>query len=262
MTLKEMTRSRSLKTGTFVVEFNTPGIGHVLKAAGCDFAFLDTEHSGFGMDALKAALRYMEAAGLPTMVRVPSGEGHHVNRALDAGAEGVMVPKAESLADVQALIQVSKYPPEGERGVALGIQHDRFAEGPVADKFSAANARTVLAVLVETKGAAEDIDAIAALPEIDLLWIGHFDLSVSLGIPGEFDHPAFKDAVARTEEAARRHNKSLGRLIMDPAAAPALFGAGVDFFCYSGDAWLLQQAFRDGAATIRATCSGEAAGHS
>lgn len=258
MTLKEMSRTRSLKTGTFIVEFNTPGIGHILRAAGCDFAFLDTEHSGFGMDALKAALRYMEAAGLPTLVRVPSGEPHHINRALDAGAEGIMVPKAGSVADVRALVQAAKYPPAGERGVALSIQHDRFTEGPVGDKFAAANARTVLAVLVETKGAADDIDAIAALPEIDLLWIGHFDLSVSLGVPGQFDHPAFKDAVARTEASARRHGKSLGRLIMDPAVAPALFAAGVDFFCYSGDAWLLQQGFRDGAKTIRETCTGEA----
>ena len=115
MTLKEMTRTRSLKTGTFIVEFNTPGIGHILKAAGSDFAFLDTEHSGFGMDALKAALRYLEAAGLPTLVRVPSGESHHINRALDAGAEGVMVPKAESVADVRDLVQAAKYPPAGER---------------------------------------------------------------------------------------------------------------------------------------------------
>ena len=168
-----------------------------------------------------------------------------------------MVPKAESVADVKALIAASKYPPAGERGVALGIQHDRFTEGAVDDKFSAANARTVLAVLVETQGAADEIDAIAALPDIDLLWIGHFDLSVSLGIPGEFDHPAFKDAVARTEAAARRHGKSLGRLIMDPAMAPPLFAAGVDFFCYSGDAWLLQQAYRDGAATIRGACIGD-----
>ncbi len=258
MTLKEMTQNRRLKTGSFVVEFNTPGIGHVLKAAGADFAFLDTEHSGFGMDSLKSALRYMEAARLPMLVRVPSGEPHHIGRALDAGAEGIMVPKAESAADVEALIQAAKYPPAGERGVALAIQHDRFTAGPVDEKFSAANARTVLAVLVETRGAVDDIDAIAALPEIDLLWIGHLDLSVSLKIPGEFDHPAFRDAVERVEAACLRHEKSLGRLIVDPTEAPALFAAGVDFFCYSGDAWLLQKAFREGAASIRAGCTGDA----
>ncbi len=262
MSLKDLTRSRSLKTGTFVVEFNTPGIGHVLKAAGCDFAFLDTEHSGFGMDSLKSALRYMEAAGLPTLVRVPSGEPHHVNRALDAGAEGIMVPKADSLADVKTLVGVSKYPPAGDRGVALGIQHDRFTQGAVDEKFAEANARTVLAVLVETRGAADDIEAIAALPEVDLLWIGHFDLSVSLGVPGNFDHPVFRDAVARTERAARQHNKSLGRLIMTPEAALPLFRSGTDFLCYSGDAWLLQDAFRNGAAAIRGACTGEAPGSS
>ncbi len=257
MSLKAMTRSRSLKTGTFVVEFNTPGIGHVLKAAGCDFAFLDTEHSGFGMDSLKATLRYMEAAALPTLVRVPSGESHHVNRALDAGAEGIMVPKAESLADVEALVRVSRYPPAGQRGVALGIQHDRFTAGAADRKFAAANARTVLAVLVETRGAADEIEAIAALPEVDMLWIGHWDLSVSLGTPGDFGHSIFREAVARTERAARQHRKSLGRLIMDPEAAAGLFGAGVDFICYSGDAWLLQQAFREGADTIRNACAGK-----
>lgn len=260
MTLREMTGTKSLKLGTFVVEFNTPGIGHVLRAAGCDYAFVDLEHSGFGMGSLKAILRYMEAAGLPAIVRPPSRAPHHVNRALDAGAEGIMAPMVGSAADAAALVACAKYPPEGARGVALGIAHDRYTQGPVKEKFAAANARTTLFALIETRGAVEEVDAIAATDGIDALWIGHFDLSVSLGIPGEFDHPDFRDAVQRTEAACAREGKSLGRLVTDPAQGAELFARGVDFICYSGDAWLLQEAFRAGAEALRGSCRGEAGG--
>jgi 2-dehydro-3-deoxyglucarate aldolase/4-hydroxy-2-oxoheptanedioate aldolase len=78
--LKEMARSRDLKLGHFIVEFATPGIGQILKGAGCDFALFDTEHSGFGFETIKSVLRYMQAADLPTIVRVPSKE-YHTSRA-------------------------------------------------------------------------------------------------------------------------------------------------------------------------------------
>ena len=86
--LKQMARTRSAKLGHFVVEFVTPGIGHILKSAGCDFVFFDMEHSGFGFETVKSALRYFEAAGLPAIVRVPSRDYHHIARAMDMGAEG------------------------------------------------------------------------------------------------------------------------------------------------------------------------------
>ncbi len=258
MNLKEMTKNRALKVGNFVVEFNTPGIGHVLKAAGCDFAFLDLEHSGFGMGTLKASLRFMEAASMPTLVRVPSQAPHHINRALDAGAEGLVVPMVNSAAEAAEFVACAKYPPEGSRGVALSIAHDRYTQGSVKEKFQTANKRTTLFVLIETRGAVEEIDAIAAIDGIDALWLGHFDLSVSLGIPGEFDHPDFLSAEARIEEAAAKAGKSFGRLVTTPEAGTALFARGVDFICYSGDVWLLQEAFRAGSTAIRAACKGPA----
>ena len=86
--LKEMTRKREAKFGHFIVEFATPGIGHILKAAGCDFTLFDLEHSGFGFETVKSALRYFEAAGVAAIVRVPSKEYHHIARACD------MAPRA------------------------------------------------------------------------------------------------------------------------------------------------------------------------
>src|SRR5581483_7670074 len=90
--LKEMAGGKEPKFGHFIVEFATPGIGHILKSAGCDFVVFDLEHSGFGFETVKSAIRYFEAADLPVIVRAPSKEYHHIARAMDMGAEGLMLP--------------------------------------------------------------------------------------------------------------------------------------------------------------------------
>ena len=184
--LKEMARTKSPKFGHFIVEFATPGIGHILKSAGCDFVLFDLEHSGFGFETLKSAIRYFEAADLPVIVRVPSKEYHHIARAMDMGAEGLMLPMVGSVAEARHILKSMKYTPDGGRGVALQVSHDRYRPGPVVDKFVAANRRSTFFCQIETAEGVENADAIAALPGVDCLWVGHFDLSVSLGVPGEF----------------------------------------------------------------------------
>ena len=102
-TLKGMTRTRDLKAGQFIFEFATPGIGHLLEQAGCDFAILDTEHSGFGVETTKHVLRYMEAAALPTVVRAPSRRYEDIARICDAGAEGVMLPMVSTVEEAEEI---------------------------------------------------------------------------------------------------------------------------------------------------------------
>jgi 2-dehydro-3-deoxyglucarate aldolase/4-hydroxy-2-oxoheptanedioate aldolase len=257
-TLKEMAAHRRLKVGTFVFEVTTPGIGHILAAAGAEFVIIDMEHSGFTIGDVKALLRYCEAAGLPTIVRPPSREYHHVARAMDAGAEGIMVPMVGSAADARHVLSHMKYPPEGERGVALGIAHDRYRPGAPADKLKAANARATFVALIETARGIENVDEIAAVPGVDLLWIGQFDLSASLGIPGEFTNPRYVAAVDAVRAACRTHRKSLGRLALDVKQGASLFEDGFDFIAYMGDIWLMQAAMRQGADALRAACTGAA----
>ena len=124
--LKQMTRTPEAKLGHFIVEFATPGIGYILKQAGCDFALFDLEHSGFGFETVKSAARYFEAAGLPAIVRVPSKEYHHIARACDAGAEGIMIPMVSTAAEAEAVANCMKYYPDGRRGVALSIAYDAY----------------------------------------------------------------------------------------------------------------------------------------
>lgn len=252
--LKDMTRKRDVKLGHFIVEFATPGIGHILKAAGCDFTLFDLEHSGFGFETVKSAMRYFEAADVATIVRVPSKEYHHIARACDMGAEGIMIPMVGNAAEAKAIVDCMKYFPLGKRGVALGVAHDNYSAGAVQEKFTAANARTTLFCQIETAEGAENADAIAAVEGVDCLWVGHFDLSVSLGIPGEFDHPKFLKAIAQTIAATKKHGKALGRLVPTTDLGIALYKQGFDFCCYSGDVWVLRDALTQAIGRLREGC--------
>jgi 2-keto-3-deoxy-L-rhamnonate aldolase RhmA len=254
--LKALAGTQKLKVGHFIVEFATPGIGHIMKSAGCDFVLFDTEHSGFGFETVKSAVRYMQAADLPTIVRVPSKEYHHIARACDMGAEGVMLPMVGSAAEAKHILDCMKYYPEGGRGVALQVAHDDYRPGPTKDKLAAANKRTTFFAQIETADGVKNAEAIAALPGVDCLWVGHFDLSVSLEIPGEFDNPKFTKAIERVIAAARKHGKSLGRLVPTVEVGMQLHAAGFDFICYSGDVWVLHNALAEAVGQLRAGAKG------
>ena len=252
MGLKELARAPGPKIGSFIVEFATPGIGHILKAAGMDYAFFDMEHSGFSFETLKSAVRYFEAARLPVIVRVPAHETDMLARACDMGAEGLMVPMVSTDAQAQAVVQAVKYFPMGRRGLGLQMAHDNYRAAPVADALQAANGRTTVICMIETAEGARNVDAIAAVSGVDGLWVGHFDLSVSLGIPGAFDHPDFSAAIDRTVAAARKHGKFLGRLVPNVESGIAFYRQGFDLICYSGDVWVLRDGLAAAGKAIRA----------
>ena len=251
MALRDMVGSKELKIGNFIVEFATPGIGHILKAAGCDFAFFDMEHSGFSFETLKSAIRYFEAAGVAVIVRVPAQENDMLARACDMGAEGLIAPMISTVAQAQAMVDSVKYFPMGKRGVGLQMAHDNYRSAPVAEALNNANNRTSVICLIETADGAENADGIAALQGVDGLWVGHFDLSVSLGIPGEFSHPKFQAAIEKIIGAAKKHGKSLGRLVPNTDQGIAHYKQGFDFICYSGDIWVLRDGLAAAAKAIR-----------
>ncbi|MEZ5669086.1 MAG: aldolase/citrate lyase family protein [Alphaproteobacteria bacterium] len=251
MTIKALTGTRAPKFGTFLVEFATPGIGHILKAAGCDFVLADMEHSGFGIDTVKTLLRALEAAALPAIVGMPGKNPDDLARCLDIGAEAVMSPMVDGVDEARIAAARTRYPPRGTRAVSVQVGHDRYAPGPVLDKLRAADARTVYFAKIETVAGLDAVEEIAALDGLDGLWIGHYDLSVSMGIPGAFDDPRFAQATARIVEAALTNRRALGRIAATPAEGLALIEQGFDFIAYSGDAWLLQAALADGIARMR-----------
>ena len=251
--LRSLVGTPDTKIGTFLFEFATPGIGQILAAAGADYAVLDMEHTGFGFDTVRQVVRYFQAANLPLVVRVPSQARHHISRALDTGADGIMVPIVSSVAQAKAVLDAAKYWPDGTRGMALGLAHERYAvrSDPLVPRLAEQNARTAIVLQIEDPKGTAAADEIASLPGVDMLWLGHNDLSGALDKPGAFDDADFIKAEQATIAAAKKHGKSAGRLAVDAAQAARFVRMGYDFVSIAGDVWLLQQAFAAGVATIK-----------
>jgi 2-dehydro-3-deoxyglucarate aldolase/4-hydroxy-2-oxoheptanedioate aldolase len=249
--VKETLAAGGTCLGTMVFEFSTPGIGRIMANAGADFAVFDMEHTGWSIETIRMLMATTRGADLVPVVRVPATEYHLLTRPLDAGAMGLMVPMVESEDQARRIVQAGKYPPVGRRGAAFGLAHDDYAQADIVATMEHANAHTLLIAQIETSAGVEAAGEIAAVDGIDVLWIGQFDLTVSLGIPGEFDHPAYLEAVERILEAAREHGKAAGMMVSAPQEAAVLLDQGFRAIAWSGDLWIYGQALRTGLDTIR-----------
>ena len=229
--------------GTMAFEFFTPGLAGVLASAGAEFIILDMEHSGAGIDTIKAQVGFCHAAGIVPMVRVPACERHLVSTVLDAGALGIMAPMLETRAQAEALVSWCRYRPEGVRGLAFGIAHDRYQTGAVAEAVRAANDAILTIALVETATGLANIEDILAVPGLDLGWYGHFDMSDSLGLTGQFEHPTVAAAEARLLAAAAAARKPFGWLARNGAQARDALARGYRCLCLSTDVGLMRSAF-------------------
>jgi 2-keto-3-deoxy-L-rhamnonate aldolase RhmA len=198
--------------GTMAFEFFTPGLMAALEAAGADFALLDTEHSGVGIETIKMQVAAARGLDIVPMVRVPGCHYHLIAPVLDAGAMGIMVPMVETAEQARQIASWCRYPPQGVRGSAFGMAHDDYTGGDVVEKMRVANERTLVIALVETARGIADIDTIMGVEGIDIGWLGHFDLTASMGIPGQFEHPEFLRAVDSLVAACARNGKPAGFL--------------------------------------------------
>jgi 2-keto-3-deoxy-L-rhamnonate aldolase RhmA len=251
--VKSKIAAGGVSIGTMVFEFATTGIARLAAEAGAEFVIFDMEHSGFGIDAIRMLLASSPAAKTVPMVRVPVTEYHFMARALDMGAMGIMVPMVETAEQARRIVQSCKYPPVGRRGAAFGVAHDGYSSGDIIPKIESANRETLLIAQIETGEGVRNADEIAAVPGIDVLWIGHFDLSNFLGIPGQFTHPQFLAAVAKVLDACRKHGKTPGFMCSDIAGGQALLAQGFRILAYSGDLWLYQAALRAGVSGLQNT---------
>ena len=249
--VKDRLRGGGHAFGTMVFEFFTPGMARIMDAAGAEFALFDTEHSGAGIETVKQQMAYAAGTDCVPMVRVPDHAYHHIAGALDAGAFGIMAPMVETAEQAAHLVACTQYPPGGRRGAAFGVAHDDYRSGPVAEKVAAANHRTLVIAMVETARGVAAVDEIAAVPGLDVLWLGHFDLTNSMGIPGQFDHPDYLDGVRRIRDAADRHGLACGFMAADDVWAERYLGLGFRMMAYGLDHLVFQAALARGIAAMR-----------
>ena len=249
--IKEVLQQGGVSIGTMVFEFDSTGIARIAAETGAEFVIFDMEHTGWGEETIRKLMATTPKSRITPMVRIPDTKYHFTARVLDMGAMGIMVPRVETEEQAKHIVQCSKYPPLGRRGAAFGIAHDDYQTGDVVAAMVSANREQLLIAQIETQQGVQNVGEIAAVEGIDVLWIGHFDLSISLGIPGQFDHPQFQEAVEQVLEACRPTHKTAGFLASDIANGRQLLSQGFRILAYGGDLWLYQQALQEGISTLK-----------
>jgi 2-keto-3-deoxy-L-rhamnonate aldolase RhmA len=248
--VKRALGSGGVAMGVMCLEFATTGIGPLSAAAGAEFAVFDMEHTGWGLETIKMLAATSAAAELVPIVRVPTTDYHFISHALDIGAMGLVIPMVADAQQARRAVEYASYPPRGRRGSAYAMAHDGYKardvykSGELAAQMAHADDNLLLIAQIETAEGLANVDAIAAVDGVDALWIGQYDLTASLGIPGHFEHPLFVDGSRKVVEACHRHNKSATLAVMSPdqlATGPA---NGYRMLVYAADSWIYQQALR------------------
>jgi 2-keto-3-deoxy-L-rhamnonate aldolase RhmA len=237
--LKErLTSARGPVFGTWISSASVV-IADALKDLGFDWVMIDTEHSPINRETLATIVAILNDSGPRPMVRVGDVDQYMVKQALDAGAHGVLAPLVNTEADAVTLVRFAKYPPDGVRGAAAaaGSRYGLELKSYLRD----ANGQTVVGVQIETRSALEHLDAIAAVPGVDLLFVGPQDLTLNLGLGDDRTHPKVREAMRSVVAACERHGKIPGTLVIDPEEKRAAVDLGFRFISLAADVRFLIQ---------------------
>ena len=238
--------------GTMVMEFASPGLPQVLAAAGADFVVYDQEAGCLDLAAVKNQIALTRGLPIVPLVNVPWHDYHLLVQPLDCGAMGLMVPVVETAAQAEAIARITHYPPKGVRGAAFGIAHDDYLGVDLPSAIPAADARNLIIAKIETVRGVENIEAIMAVAGIDVAFVGHMDLSVSLGTPGRYDTPEFVAAMARVIAACKANGKHGACLVTSAEVGKRWLGLGFRVVIFANDIILLSSALKSGLEALRA----------
>jgi 2-keto-3-deoxy-L-rhamnonate aldolase RhmA len=247
--LKDRIAARQLTIGSWIT-IGHPAIAEILARAGYEWLVVDLEHSMIDLDVAAELIRTIDLCGVSPLVRLTSNDRNQIKRVMDAGAHGIVVPMVNSAAEAAAAVAATRYAPAGTRGVGLsraqgyGVSFARYLEwqheGPI------------VVVQIEHIEAVERLDEILAVPGVDAFIVGPYDLSCSMGDPGEFERPEFLAAMARIVEAGARVGCPAGMHLVepDPARLSRLVAEGYTFIAYSVDMRMLDVTARQGVSSL------------
>jgi 2-keto-3-deoxy-L-rhamnonate aldolase RhmA len=242
--------------GHMILEFSTRGIAKIAEAAGLDFVLLDMEHSGLELDRVADLAAWFKATPVTPLVRVPGSYYHFIARCLDAGILGVMAPNVETAEQARAVVSAAKYAPEGRRGLGLGTAHNDYVPPHAAEYLCEANANTSVICQIESVRGLENLEAIAAVEGVDVLWVGHYDLTQSMGVVAQFHHPQFLAALERVAQTARRHGKAAGIQPGSREQAAEWMKLGYNVISFGSDIAVYRNALAAEAGAVREMAGG------
>lgn len=235
--------------GTFL-GLGSPMAAEVCARSGLDWLLIDLEHGATSEADLLPMLAAVQGCGTAALVRVEQGTRLRIGRALDMGADGIMVPQVSDGAEARQIVDWSRYPPHGSRGTALFTRGLDYGSGGHS-ALDQRNQEIVRILQVESRSAVDNVEAIAEIEGVDVLFVGPTDLSHALEVPGRLDSPEYRAAIERVGRAAREHGKAAGVLLWRPTDVDHYVEAGFSFFSLSADGPLLYGAVQAGIAEIK-----------
>jgi len=231
--------------GTFL-QIPSGEAAEIAGSAGLDFGIVDTEHGMMGTDASLALIRGCDAVGLTSIYRVPSLDHHRIGLALDMGASAVMVPNVVSRKQAEDVIDAAKYHPVGNRGVCIFSRapgYNSEEEGP--EYYDRANRETAVILQIEGTEGIANLDSILETPDLDCIFIGPYDLSQSMGMPGAVTDDRVLDAMKDIVQRAAERGVAMANFPVTLDQAKRYRDIGVKFLAFGTDTLVLQRAYRD-----------------
>lgn len=244
--LRERLARNEAVYGTMVTIFDNPEIARVLREAGLDWFFYDGEHVYPNYERVTAMFAYGQMAGMPSLIRIPEISKTEVFRALDAGAAGIVCPNVETVEMARELVELAKYAPLGNRGVSMTRPHTAYKKLDAASYMEKANAGTILICQMESVRGVENLDAILRVDGVDGVLVGPNDLTQSMGIINQLEHPQYIALVEKVIALCQKHGKIPGISGKDLAVLRRWKEKGMRLLQWGTDVSLLMTAIRGG----------------
>jgi len=240
--LKKKLQEGKAAVGAWII-VDHPAMGEILADAGFDYVVLDGEHGQFTIESMRSVLQAIGRTDVVPLIRVADNNPVLIKQILDLGPEGIIIPMVNTAEQAREAVRACRYPPAGIRGVGVG-RAQRYGH-QFKEYFSSANDNLLICVQIEHEQAVKNVDEILAVEGIDCIYIGPADMSGSMGIPLQFDHPDLIAAIEKVMEAAKRAGVPSGMWCASLEHAAEMIKKGLQFVSFCSDVSLLVAAAKD-----------------
>jgi len=240
--IKYKMKNKEFVLGTWC-DIPSTSVANILAEAGLNFIIIDMEHGPMDFNLAQEMAMAAQCAGCDALIRVPENNESSILRALDCGADGIIVPHVESTQDVEKIIEYSKFAPVGQRGfnpfIRAGAYHNSGS-----DFFEKQNEKVLIGIILEGQGGLDNLEQIVSYPEVDVVYLGAYDLSIALGIPGDVGNAKVIRAMDTAIEKINKKGKAAGVMIHNESDLKVYMNKGVQFLVYEIDSAVMYSRFR------------------
>ena len=221
----------------------SPMVIDVIGSTGLDFIILDMEHGSMSFETVENMIRAAECRATQAIIRVSDSNESTILRALETGSQAIMVPHVSTSEQAARIVSACKYTPEGARGLSPYTRNHNFTHENLTESMKFNNDNMFVGVLVEGKEGIANLESIAAVKGLDLIYTGIYDLSQSIGLPGELNHPKVLEIQKKCVEVVRKNGLVAGSFAKDEEYIDTLIKNDFQFIAYSADSFIMKKAY-------------------